>query len=506
MHYKSPFPVLSYSGVDLQEVNDSTLTKAKKILLVELDHAEKGTLQVDGEVFTKNDILLLFESLSNTDHIIYHRWVHENPGLQALLENKSLDDYEVLFDKNLLNHEKINDFKAFISPYLAQPLGKILSQTFTRQEYAKGLKVITATQLVEQSDYDTTFGKLQSNIKGIIQELKIFNERGAEQFKEHQCHYINYYFIQFLNQLPDTFETLREDFATALINLTVTIQHKHPHLCKRLYFSLSALNCTDEVKEIIKNNLKVFQRVAGDSSSAAKKDAEPQGAGAMLLKITFMVIFFFVLVLKNCDNGSSRRSDYKMDYSQPILHKITHLGHVTSLKNMTRKQIIQNTHKAPADSAANLSDSTEWPYMSTYKDLMSYSPDKGRKISIRNESDYDAVIFLSTNWHNYSAFLNTGQKKSFNIAKDDDLQFYLGKSWANKEQQKPLFLNLDHFSEVDSTTLIFLEHTWKSQCNYTINCSDSSFSLYMDDSNNVTFSGNNSSGGFIKRDNYLKGL
>ncbi|GAA0894382.1 hypothetical protein GCM10009122_40630 [Fulvivirga kasyanovii] len=503
MHYKSPFPVLSYSGVDLQEVNDSTLTKAKKILLVELDHAEKGTLNIDGEVFTKNDILLLFESLSNAEHIIYHRWVHENPGLRALLENKSIDNYEVLFDKSLLNHEKIVGFKAFISPFLAQPLGKILSQAFTRQEYTKGLKVITAAQLVEQSGYDITFGKLQSNIRGIIQELKIFNERGAEQFKEHQCHYINYYFIQFLNQLPDTFETLREDFATALINLTITIQHKHPHLCKRLYFSLSALNCSEEVKEIIKNNLKVFQRAAEGSSVEKKADPEPQGATALILKMSFMAVLFFILILKNCDNSSSTHSSYKMDFSQPFLHKLTHLKNIQDLKSLSLDQLNYGNKTVSVDSIVDLSDTTIWPYASEYKNLLSYTPETGRKVYLTNESDYDAVVFLSTNLYNYSTFLFSGEKISFYTSNDDYVQFYLGKQWAYGLHSNQTNIRREHFTEIDSTTLTYLESIWQNQCNKSTNCRDSSFSLYVDDSDKVQFSGNTYTSGFRKVNEYF---
>ncbi|MBL6445136.1 hypothetical protein JMN32_02375 [Fulvivirga sp. 29W222] len=503
MHYRSPFPILDYTGIDLKEINDQTLTKAKKILLVEIDHADNGSITIDGETLTKNDILLLFESLSNTEYLIYHRWINENPGLRALLENKTLDDYEEIFDEQLLSHDKASGFKAFVSPYLAQPLGKILSQTFTRQEYTRGLKIIKATQLIEHANYDVTFGKLQSNIRGITAELKLFNERGVGQFKEHQCHYINYYFIQFLNQLPDGFGVLRDNFATELINLTVTIQHNHSHLCKRLYFSLSALNCSDEIKEVIKNNLKIFQRVTGDSSSAGKKETESQGSGAIIFKVGFMAIFFLIFILKNCDNTSSRRVDYKMELTQPMTHRLTHLKNMLDLKMLCKQQIKQGYLMAEENNSINIADSTLWPYTSEYQNLISYTPEIGQKISVTNESHYDVVVFLSTNWHNYSAFLNPGEKLSFNMASKDYLQFYPGQHWKHDLRSKLETTQRQHFAKVDSTTLTFLDKIWQRQCSHTTPCRDSSFSLYIDKGNSLKFSGNNHTSGFKEVNEYF---
>ncbi|MBL3658045.1 hypothetical protein [Fulvivirga sediminis] len=502
--YKSPFPVLRYSGVNLQDINDQTLIKAKKVLLVELEHSDESILNVEGTKWTKNDIINLFEALSNVEHLTYYRWIDENPELRALLENNVLNFNDELYDEKIFQKEEIEGFKSFISPFLAQPLGKSLNQYFLRQEYAKCHKLLKVTELIESSYYDATFGKLQSSIKGMVEEIRIMKMKGVDHFREQQCNFINYYFVEFLNSLPNSFGSLRENFALAVISLSVVIQGRYAVLCKRLYLSLRVLDCSAEAKEIIENNLKVFEEKVDEIRRITSNDSDSSSGGAPVFSGVFMIVVVFIVILKTCSHnvkGSRSKADYDMDWANPVIQKVAHLSNMSTLKKWSNQQI-SSPGSVIYDSIAVIDN---YPYAGEYHDLLEYRPTGGRKISISNASTYDVVVFLSTKWYNYSAFLKAEEEISFQIARHDYLQFYLGNVWMqastsfsnNKTDQR------ECFSKVDSTTISFLDKIWQNRCTVKSNCGASHFSISQSTNSTIQFSADKKSG-LVEVDNYFQ--
>jgi len=291
MEYKSPIPLLRYANVDIGSVSNDALLKAQKRLLVELDLSGTNSLAIGQQSFTKDDILTLIESARETQFIRFHEWIHENPSLLKLISDGRADDSRILFSGKLRANPAFDSFRSFISPFLAQPLGKAIHQAFLKREFVKVDKLLQGADLIISAYYDETFTKLKHAIQALASEIKQM-QTDASRFNPSHFDFVDTSFIRVLNNLPDDFEPLREQVVVALVNLAVTHGKKYQAFFANIHETLLLVKCRPATYQVIESNVKV-----------AKQNAErgtQQSSGPSPFRIIFFILLILSFIMRTC--------------------------------------------------------------------------------------------------------------------------------------------------------------------------------------------------------------
>jgi hypothetical protein len=111
MQYFSPFKLFN---TDIPQDGTFDIKLLKKKTLSEFELSGSGTLKIQNQEFSKNDILVIFDQLQDEKIIGYHKAIAEDKNLINFLENNY---FEESFKKNSIYNDE--EFLLFISPYFA---------------------------------------------------------------------------------------------------------------------------------------------------------------------------------------------------------------------------------------------------------------------------------------------------------------------------------------------------------------------------------------------------
>lgn len=198
MQYISPIPLLLYKKANFSNITEAYLSKVQKELLVELEL--EGGLSVDGQPLSKDDVISVIEGLREPNVLLFHRWIYQSSHLHNVLRNRETSQYDQLFDPSLTYHEAFSEFKRFISPYLAQPLGKVLHQAVLKRDFPKARELSTLVCMIDVAHVDQAFGKLKTALEDIDSEIEAISKNTTTFFPSRFA-YATVDFIDFLNAL-----------------------------------------------------------------------------------------------------------------------------------------------------------------------------------------------------------------------------------------------------------------------------------------------------------------
>ena len=263
--YRSPIRLLKELGLDASKINAEALKLERKRLLLEVQISPDQTVQVGTKTCSKNDIITLFDEVSSITNIDYHLRIFNETVLLDFLENFVISDSLQKIQLPSISFESETDrqqFKYFISPYLANSIDKSLSKIIRNSSYDQLEKLILFFSFLNSDDALFAFRKFNSlceTLKPRLVNAAVVNS--VFPFSDF-LFLRDPAFYAIANEANKHYLELANLLAHTLINFTVDIKDspgRANHLYKiykRLYF----LNCSSELKSLIFQNKSGFRR------------------------------------------------------------------------------------------------------------------------------------------------------------------------------------------------------------------------------------------------------
>jgi hypothetical protein len=222
MKYRNPLALLEkMNGAAIDSTDTAAVSLLRKKILAELELTEDKVLWINGENFSKNDVLLFFDSLKNKTELYFHQEIKADPELSAFLATGITDG---LFAYKALYQDK--SFLSFIAPFYeplftAAVLKNLQEQQPVMLEFLFTNPVLLDGQRMKRS-YDKILRLLKEQHTAVERVRMALAKDPREPWQQLEK-YIGHTQIRLLNAMPDAFHMQRSDYGIALINLALVL-------------------------------------------------------------------------------------------------------------------------------------------------------------------------------------------------------------------------------------------------------------------------------------------
>ena len=304
MRYVSPFEEL---GIEIDgNLNKENLNLAKKRLLAELDLSDAPTILRGSVEMTKNDIITQFDKLASVKNWDFHRLIAADKALLGFIQHKDWNE-----QKQLLKEPKYNDaaFIDFVSPYFSESYKSLIIKYLANRSLKNLTAVLDITpRLLTDDDHDDVWFSVESFLEGWKDNLNEIAENvqnGQNYTDKELIPYQAKQFIQCLNLLPDDFMWFRDDYATALYNLSAYSWNKEKHYrAIDIVKNARLLEVSNETEAMLDERIAWFEEQIGRTHTATSSSSWD---GATIFRVLLFVIFVLVK-LATCEHSTPSTS------------------------------------------------------------------------------------------------------------------------------------------------------------------------------------------------------
>ncbi|QEM07642.1 tetratricopeptide repeat protein [Mucilaginibacter rubeus] len=224
MHYINPFNLLSIQADSLSEIDSSTIRKAKKILLANIELSDNEAIDYNGVEITKSACLSIIDELDDKNKKEFHFFIFKNLRLNDFLFDGDLDFFRYFKIESIY---ALPEFIAFISPYFSLQFDKSLSKNFKKQNFSDVKLLLSIKPIVHETYlekiYNSTYIAVKDVESEIIQIIKDIENKTSPYIKlnfnglpDLVNRKVN---IELVNILPAYFNTVRNQLAQTIRNL-----------------------------------------------------------------------------------------------------------------------------------------------------------------------------------------------------------------------------------------------------------------------------------------------
>ena len=256
MKYRNPLALLEkMNGAAIDATDPAAVSLLRKKILAELELTDDKVLVIDGEGFSKNDLLLFFDSLKNKTELHFHEEIKSDPGLSEFLATGMLAG---LFADNALY--KDNSFLSFIAPFY-EPLFTTAVLTSLQQQQVLTLQYLFLNPVLLDGErmkrcYDKIFRLLKEQ-RTKVERTRTVLAKDHRDLSQEVDQYIGHTQVQLLNALPDAFHMQRSDYGIAVINLALELNvHGDRKKALEILVALQQLSCISYVQEHIEKYIR----------------------------------------------------------------------------------------------------------------------------------------------------------------------------------------------------------------------------------------------------------
>ncbi|MEO7311707.1 MAG: hypothetical protein ABIX01_14985 [Chitinophagaceae bacterium] len=447
IHYISPLLMLNLDGKTSFDKKDLLL--AKKKMLAELELSGGTTIDFKGKAFSKNDIVVFFDQLHQTEELAFHQAVAADTTLLHFLEGRGL----------LLLHRFAQQplylqaaFIEWISPWFAFAFSKAAKECFKKSDTEGWNYLMSLPLMMDLRHQEKCWMVLDSAMQENIEQLKELHDSGKAKLSardevqriEKLC---DYRLVNMMVQLPENrFASQRDEYAFDMMQVLIDLFNAQNRtyaldtlrnakvLAHSEYMQQQLQDKYDEMQAIVRN--KTYVKPGKGSTSS-----EWGGARA---------IFFFVFIifkLITCNNEIDHSSKYdnitfstrSQPYTMPtISDKTTAVEppdaasavHATDMHNPAARAMdkflsrIFNARYSvndsfPVQKLVNGADpyAAEWKAIFQPKDTKKY---KTFPFRIENNTGVDAIIFIKGNHRVFSVYVKAKSKYITTLSEGDN--------------------------------------------------------------------------------------
>jgi hypothetical protein len=263
-------PVSVFGGALPQPLDIKAIQLGRKKLLAEIELNSGNEIEIHGNLYGRNDIILYFESLLKENALEYHQAIREDGVLLRFLEDDRIKPGE-RFNDNPLYNDKF--FIHWISPYFSMAFRRIINTCFETIDDLTLATVIRNPLLMADKYEDDICANLAILIKDNIDFLKSYQTPSKKRSKSIRLTQVSdlmeFEYTRMIRLLPmPRFGELRNKYAFAMMQVCLYTFNRNPRkrgLTTVWMANAESLAISSELKNQISDFLQVMRSSSGMS-------------------------------------------------------------------------------------------------------------------------------------------------------------------------------------------------------------------------------------------------
>jgi hypothetical protein len=433
MTYQSPLHILDSLHITPDELTPEGITRLRKKLLAEFSLTSDITIDVNGQSYTKDAVLKVIDQLKEVDNLVLHKAVFSRKSLLDWLENPQRSVFPQDLAQEVLDENLESDF---YQKTLQTSLANYVKTHFKKRHFIQLQKTVPfIANLQEEYHYDV-YNVIHGEIQVIIDEINHARKNpNIRENKERFGFISETQWTDFLNNLPNDFEGIREDYCYAAVNYTVAIQRKDKKWTYEISNQLNHTLCDGSIKDTIKNNHQIY---ADNYYADPNSTSEDKSLLSWIFRIIIIILFLGRLAScdKNSNDSSKKEKEEKIEFkADDILSKAFEdrkdIFYIMKIREYQRI-IVNNKYEKNGHNIHIIQGEDKLYNLNfTDKDSIPTTPNTNPSelITFKNDTDYDVVILRAGFNDNRSFFIKKRSSFLIDSYKNDHLYFYFGKRW-----------------------------------------------------------------------------
>lgn len=445
--YRSPIRTFQDLGISTDNVDPKQLRIERKRLLLEIQISETQTTLLGSQQLGKNDVIQLFDELEQISHLEFHVAIFKHSLLLKLLETSVVESNTIKNEPKIFfeSQEEWDEFIAFVSPYLANAIDKLLTKVLITNEFLNLEKIRSFFKLLLPQDGFYAFRKfnnfcqtLDSRFENLCAKRTTFpaNEVGFLRFAP---------FYTSVNEIAKFYPSLIDSVASDVINFTVNSERRVGRGKYLLEISdqVRKLHCSAELRTIIINNRDAFansvEQVSGFNATITWR---------VLVGIIIIGSLLFRLV-NRCDSDQNRTNNFPNQQEltpeqMHIMDQIRNLNRMNDSIELSTQEITPQSGNAASNgfsfpdlhafvvesaqlNAHKITPFHDYAKPTVFSDLKPSTQVTEYRIVNRTLSDMVMVIGSDLDLTSY--FIPAKGSIQFSANKQANLFFYSGNIW-----------------------------------------------------------------------------
>ncbi|RYY97630.1 MAG: hypothetical protein EOO11_10365 [Chitinophagaceae bacterium] len=391
--YRSPVRPVLHAGEPLQPFAATTLQRARKKLLAELA-LSNDELELDGLTYTRNDLAVLFQDLTESEWS-GHCLIYSIPGFLQFLEQSRFDAGAMAPARQY--HYKPG-FTAFVSPWFA-PAFRDASGRFLRDSEPLQLtELFRYADFIAPEDGPEAYERLRIYFDEFGFLLRNWTWEKMQEDSSRIACLFDPDWIAFLNALPDPLAPARDSVVEQFLGIVYRFQHKASwKLLQRMCAQLQAVRCNPELQAQV-NEYEEIMRRNSSSIVSRRKSSDGSGGGFSFGRGAWAIVWIALMIIRaassdSCNRPSSLgRLEYTPTYSSPESPVYTpEADQAASISNESHLRHTFLDLSANAHKGTPLEPKTgSAPFSGMSQEPQGFGP---RFLTVRNNSSQDMVLF-----------------------------------------------------------------------------------------------------------------
>ena len=305
MKYINPVKFLTaIAGQPVSIEDPQNLSIARKRIMAEIELSDNQTVEYEGTLYSKNDILVFFDSLGSPEEMRFHSLINGDGELLYFLETGTLKfSRNNRFKKN--EHYQAPAFLAFVSPYYESVFTPLVLQCFKARDTRTFVDLMTNPILLtgeyKEKSYARIFrmlGDKMSTLEKINADLESYKDVYTEDVYEAA----NADITCLLNHLPDEFQEFRVKYGRLLLQMAVGIRKKdNVPMAIEIVQITQQLNAGSDIKQHCENMLKAYHAMETETAKSSSSSGGGSGISFKGIIVIIIVILKLMLLASHCN-------------------------------------------------------------------------------------------------------------------------------------------------------------------------------------------------------------
>jgi hypothetical protein len=295
MAYKSPLYILDSLQIAPDELNHEGVDRLRKKLLSEFNLNAGVTISVNGNNYTKDAILKIIDQLKDVEDLALHKDIFSKKPLLNWLENPTKEAFPEELWIELLEKNKNNDA---LQNILQESVNESIKFNFKKNRFAKVSTILRFISLMDEPHRMAIYEKLYVEIKSVIDAM----EEAITTSKANLSNQAFFGFISspdwtdFLNNLPEQFEQVRDNYCFVTLRYLVAIHQKYITWTYEISFQLKQTLCSNiQLRRKIAENHHIFTQNYNNLDAGQASGSSDGGGSGIVTIITLIFIIFRII-------------------------------------------------------------------------------------------------------------------------------------------------------------------------------------------------------------------
>lgn len=478
MSYQSPLHILKSLNIDPNNLVLEDINRLRKKILAEFSLSTDIKIEINERFYSKDEVLKIIDQLKDIDNLQLQKEIFKTKSVLNWLENPN----KYVLPKDLLN-DLLNsyDLNKWFQNIIQEATLEYVKLNFKKKLFEKNKIALDLLNSLDEEYRYQVYDYIYLEIQQVIEEIvKTLNSGKIKFHKTSLGFMLSPIWSNFLNNLPNYFEAIRNNYCWTITDYISTIANKDKEWAYEISAQLCQINCDDSIKKDILYNHTIL------SDNYKSKKAIYKFFGLIVFFIVFFISITRIISPKDDSSSSSTytrpeppRYETPRNYDEVQKIKVPANSYYILQIQKYQKALLKNDVEKGGkiinglngqDLVSNLNIGNLEEYTDTQ------NKNNPQMVSIKNETDYEMIVFKAGCNANRSYFLHHNNSFDLECCEGDVLFFYFGKKWkrvsliANKQEFDEKMRFQGYFAKTHNNSLA----TFMKQYTITANRANSS--------------------------------